>query len=272
MAYKADGHADDIYMIGETLAEYGEVAPYYAGLPAMFEFSFWYRLDWALNNNTGRHFAKDILSYQSSYANQRKDYIEATKLSNHDEQRTSFVLGSNVAKCKQAGAVLLTAQGHPYIYAGEELAMNPKTNKDKGDEYVRGGLPWGTTEYVSKVGDKTVNANTDDVSVQEKSETSILNVYRNFTKLRNTYPALAAGSMSKHDIYNENNEKFNSLSAWYMTKDSQKILVLHNMGSSSLEVPVSDSVDKPIAVLGSVDQKDNTYRLGANSSLLLLLK
>lgn len=32
-------------MIGEVLSEYDKVAPYYKGLPALFEFSFWYRLN-----------------------------------------------------------------------------------------------------------------------------------------------------------------------------------------------------------------------------------
>lgn len=272
-AYQADGHTDAIYMVGEALDEHNNVAPYYAGLPAMFEFSFWYRLDWALNNNTGRYFAKDILSYQSEYSSKRTDYIEATKLSNHDEERTAYVLGGSVAKCKQAGAILLTAQGHPYIYAGEELALNPKKAKEgNGDEYVRGGLPWGNASEVKAVNKKSVSANTDNVSTQESNSTSILNVYRSFAKLRNTYPALACGSMSKHGTYNENNDAFNSLAAWYMTKDSQKILVMHNLSGSALEVPVSDSVDKAIGVLGTVEQNGSTYKLGANSSVVLLLK
>ena len=29
-------------MVGEVLSEHNEVAPYYVGLPALFEFSFWY--------------------------------------------------------------------------------------------------------------------------------------------------------------------------------------------------------------------------------------
>ena len=149
--YKQKGHTDDFYMIGEVLSEYDKVAPYYKGLPALFEFSFWYRLEWGINNSTGCYFAKDILSYQQKYANYRSDYIEATKLSNHDEDRTSSKLGKSADKCKLAAAVLLTSAGHPYIYYGEELGLYG--TKDNGDEYVRSPMLWGdsyTTNYTDK--------------------------------------------------------------------------------------------------------------------------
>ena len=272
--YKSLGNSDDIYMVGECLAEHNEVAPYYAGLPAMFEFSFWYRLMWALSNKTGMYFAKDILSYQSEYATHNSNYIEATKLSNHDEDRTAYVLSGNLNWCKQAGAVLLTAQGHPYIYYGEELAMNPKTTKEgNGDEYNRGPLPWGDsyTTQPNKVFNKSVNANTDNVTTQVSNSSSILNVYRTFTKLRNTYPALATGKMTKHGTYNEANSSFPTIAAWYMTEGSQKILVVHNLGSSTVEVPITDNINKVIGILNSVEQNGNKYRMSANSSIVFLL-
>ncbi len=272
--YKSLGNSDDIYMVGECLAEHNEVAPYYAGLPAMFEFSFWYRLMWALSNKTGMYFAKDILSYQSEYATYNSKYIEATKLSNHDEDRTAYVLSGNLNWCKQAGAVLLTAQGHPYIYYGEELAMNPKTTKEgNGDEYNRGPLPWGDsyTTQPNKVFNKSVNANTDNVTTQVSNSSSILNVYRTFTKLRNTYPALATGKMTKHGTYNEANSSFPTIAAWYMTEGSQKILVVHNLGSSTVEVPITDNINKVIGILNSVEQNGNKYRMSANSSIVFLL-
>lgn len=129
-------------MVGEVLSEYNEVAPYYAGLPALFEFSFWYRLEWALNNATGCYFTKDILNYRQEYAAYRPGYIAATKLSNHDEDRAASKLGKSTAKEKLAAAVLLTTPGSPYIYYGEELGLYG--TKDKGDEYVRGPMLWET--------------------------------------------------------------------------------------------------------------------------------
>lgn len=255
--YKQTGKSDDFYMVGEVLSEHNEVAPYYAGLPALFEFSFWYRLEWAINNGTGRYFAKDIMGYQQEYAAYRSDYIAATKLSNHDEDRTASQLGKSAAKCKLAAAVLLTSAGSPYIYYGEELGLYG--TKNNGDEYVRSPMLWGdgtTTAYTDKV-DAGVASAVRPVTEQQADASSLLNTYITFAQLRNTYPALAEGTMSKHPVYNDENETYEALAAWYMTKDSEKMLVLHNLGSAELQFPLTDEVEKVVAVSGDVEQSEN---------------
>lgn len=274
--YQQKGHSDNFYMVGEVLSEHNEAAPYYAGLPALFDFSFWYRLEYAINNNTGRYFAKDILSYQQEYAGYRTDYIEATKLSNHDEDRAASKLGKSIAKEKLAAAVLLTAPGSPYIYYGEELGLYG--TKEKGDEYVRGPMLWGdnyTPAYTNKI-DVSVASNIKAVTEQEADKNSLLNTYFTFTKLRNTYPALAEGVMTKHPVYNDTNESYNSIAAWYLTKDNQKLLVIHNFGNSNVELPLSDTMEKAIAISGTVQQKQEdgktSLKLSEYASVVLMIK
>ena len=274
--YHAQGHTDDLYMVGEVLSEHNEVAPYYAGLPALFEFSFWYRLEWAINNGTGRYFANDLLGYRQEYAAVRPDYIAATKLTNHDEDRAASLLGRNADKCRLAAAVLLTAQGSPYIYYGEELGLYG--TKEKGDEYVRSPMLWGdsyTTAYTDNI-DAGVASNVPSVSEQQADAASLLNTYQTFTRLRNTYPALATGTMSEHPTYNDSNANYNSLAAWYMTQDDQQMLVLHNFGNTAITLPLTDTVQKAVATQGTVEQStqdDGTtqLRLGAYSSVVFLL-
>lgn len=271
--YKQKGNADELYMVGEVLSGAAEVALYYKGLPALFEFDFWYRLEWAINNGTGCYFAENIMGYQQLYKKNRSNYIEATKLSNHDEDRTASKLGRSVDKEKLAAAVLLTGPGEPYIYYGEELGLyGMKTN---GDEYVRGPMLWGdntVTSYTDKI-DKNVASNIQSVAEQQKDEKSLLNVYVRFAKLRNTYPALAEGTMSKHAVYNENNSTAGkSIAAWYMTKGSEKMLVVHNFGSSAVEIALSDKIEKAVGLNGDVQQKtaDNStqVKMGAYSSVV----
>ena len=194
----------------------------------------------------------------SSTTSYRNDYIEATKLTNHDEYRTASELGRSTDKCKLAAAVLLTAPGDPYIYYGEELGMyGEQTN---GDEYVRAPMHWGdsyTTSYTDKI-DKNAANNTATVSQQLKDENSLLNTYLTFTRLRNTYPALAEGTMSKHSVYNDSNNKdYKSIAAWYMTKDNENLLVIHNFGSSSVTLPLTEKIEKAIAVSGKAQQNKN---------------
>ena len=109
---KSDG--TDVYMVGEVLSEYDKAAPYYKGLPALFDFSSWWRMEYAINNSHAKWFPKDIIQYQNLYKTYRQDYINATKLSNHDEDRTRSSLGGGqqgLEKSKMAAAIMLTSSG-----------------------------------------------------------------------------------------------------------------------------------------------------------------
>ena len=275
--YKSAGHADDIYMVGEALVDdANSIARYYEGLPAMFEFPFWYRLEWAINNSTGCYFANDILGYQQLYAAHRPGYIEATKLSNHDEDRAGLKLGKSEAKEKLAAAVLMTAAGAPYIYYGEELGFYGVAKDQYGDQHVREPMQWGdnmTTDYMDGISKSDVHS----VAQQQADANSLLNVYVTFAKLRNSYPALAEGTMSAHAVYNNSNTTTGKpIAAWYMTKDSQKLLVVHNFGASAMEISLTDAIDKAVGVQGEVQQKTDgnalQVKMGAYSSVVFLLK
>lgn len=266
-SYKAAGGQGDFYMVGEMLDEADKAAPYYRGLPALFEFSFWYRLKWALQNGTGCYFADDILGYQDMYRQYRPDYIEATKLSNHDEDRTGSDLGQDTDKMKMAAAVLLTAQGSPYIYQGEELGY--WGTKAAGDEYVRTPVMWNRDG--SGLADGSLSGKVDmsmlspeiSVEAQEADDGSILNVYRTFSRLRNTYPALAQGTMEKHPVYNGNNPDASQIAAWYMVCDARKMLVVHNFGEKAFILTLTDDLSRPVGLLGSAETKtaDGVTRL-----------
>ena len=274
--YRQQGHPEPFYMVGEVLSEAQQVAPYYAGLPALFEFSFWYRLEWALQQQTGRYLAKGLLGYRQQYAAYRTDYTVATKLSNHDEDRTASKLNRSSAKEKLAAAVLLTADGSPYLYYGEELGLYG--TKEKGDEYVRGPMLWGddrTTAYTDKI-DANVARTVPDVARQQADEASLLQTYLTFACLRQTYPALAQGTLEAHPVYNDRNADYNSIAAWYRTTPSQRCLVIHHFGTTEITLPLTDAVEKAVAVQGNVQQKTEDtgtqLKMGACASVVFLLK
>ena len=82
--------------------------------------------------------------------------------------------------------------------------------------------------------------------------------------------------MSRHAVYNETNETYKSLAAWYMTKDEEKMLVLHNFGGAEVQFPLTDEVEKAVAVSGNVEQAteegQTLVKLGAYSSVVFKLK
>lgn len=275
-AYKAAGHAEDFYMVGEMLDDASKVAPYYKGLPAFFEFSYWYRLSWAIKNKTGRYFSKDILEYREKYKNYREESIASIKLSNHDEDRAASVLGRNLADMKLAASVLLTSGGQPYIYQGEELGYFG--TKSNGDEFVRTPIMWDAAGY--KVARKGLNGKVDDsmleasisVESQLKEPSSLLRLYRKLGRLRNTYKALAKGVMSKHPVYNEGNDSFNSIAAWYMTYQEEKMLVIHNFGNEEKELTLADKTSSLAFSNGKASLEGEKLSLGAKSSAVFLLR
>lgn len=269
VAYKAAGGEGDFYMVGEMLDEADKAAPYYRGLPALFEFTFWYKLKWALQNGIGCYFVKDILDVQPLYAQYRSDYIEATKLSNHDEDRTGSDLGQSVEKMKVAAAVLLTAQGAPYIYQGEELGY--WGTKSNGDEYVRAPILW--DKAGNELASGSLSGKIDmqmltaaiSVEAQADDDGSLLNLYRTFARLRNTYPVLAQGKMVKHPVYNDGNTSQQSIAAWYRELDGERMLVVHNFGREEQILTLTDQPDKAVGVSGEV----KLQRGDASSKLLM---
>ncbi len=271
-----DAVGGDVYMVGEMYEGYARVAPYYAGLPALFEFDFWARLRWALQNGVGRYFAKDVMEMREVYSSVRPDFIAATKLTNHDEVRAGTELGGSAARMKLAAAVLLTAGGEPYIYQGEELGY--RGNKDGGDEWVRTPIMWdaaGRDLADGALGDRIDRGMlTADISVESQSSEagSVLDVYRVFARLRNTYPALADGAMVRHEVYNDSNSAFEPIAAWYRELDGQRMLVVHNFGSAE-KLLAFERLGRPVGVLGEVlwDQQKGQVKMGGYSSVVFKL-
>ena len=278
-SYHARSGEGDFYMVGEMLDDAANVAPYYKGLPALFEFSFWYRLRWALQNGIGRYFVKDILEYQPAYRQYRIDYIEATKLSNHDEDRAASELGRVEGRLRVACAVLLTAQGEPYIYQGEELGY--WGTKSNGDEYVRTPILWDragrelASGSLSGKVDRQMLTESISVEAQAGEENSLLNLYRTFARLRNTYPALAEGAMTKHPVYNENNADGEAVAVWYREKEGERMFVAHNFGDKALTLTLDDALGKAVGLSGEAtikrDGGSTLLTLGAYSSVVFTL-
>lgn len=250
--YFKASYSKDFYMVGEVFSAYDKAAPYYRGLPALFDFSYWWTLKESINNGKGNAFMETILSYRELYVSYSANFIQATKLSNHDEVRACTDFSGSTAKAKLAGAVLLTSGGSPYIYYGEELGYIG--NKDKGDEYVRAPMLWGdgyTTSYTDKI-DPSLSQKVGTVISQSSDTASVLKVYKDFARVRNQYSALAKGTMTKYSVYDKTNTQYPSVAAWMMVYGDEKALVLHNFGPEVISLPIINSSIHPIARQGNV--------------------
>ncbi len=267
--WKARGNRGDIYMVGEAWCDNAEqMAPYYEGLPSNFNFYYWWTLKDRLNKGKGDDFARTVLYFHNLFRRYRSDFIDAIKLSNHDEDRAGSDLNRDQAKMKLAGAVLLTSPGKPFIYQGEELGYWGR--KDKGDEYIRTPIKWNRSGAVPSagLGGKVDNAMlTEDMSVEAQlgDATSVLSVYRRFAKARNEWKALAKGEME------EISSPKSSVALWTMSYEGQTVLVAHNFGSSSATISLENfKFDKTIVSNYAVSVNDTDLTLGPYASAVYL--
>ena len=266
--YKEAGHSDNIFMVAEAWDGHNVEKNYYKALTSCFEFDYGYKVRDMLNGGNASGFVGAVSGYVKDHAAIRSDAITSFFLSNHDQNRFASEVNKNVAREKQAAAILLSGPGKPFVYQGEELGY--WGSKDGGDEYVRTPIRWTRTGTIpteplgGKVDNSMLSADRS-VQAQEESKESILNVYKTWSCLRNTYPALAGGEMSAVS------QSGASIAAWYMTKDTQKLLVVHNVAGSEKSVTLSDKLTKPIALLGTASVAGKTLKLGPNSSVVFEL-
>ena len=264
--YKAAGHSDNIFMVAEEWDNHGTEKNYYKSLTSCFEFDYGYLLRDCLKSGNAGSFVSSVSAYVSDHAAVRSDAVTSFFLSNHDQNRFASEIGKNVDKEKQAAAMLLSGPGKPFVYQGEELGY--WGTKDGGDEYVRTPMMWdkaGKDCAKKGVNNKVDNAmltSAISVEAQDADAKSILNVYKTWSRLRNTYPALAEGTMTAAP------GNSGAIAAWYMTSGSQKLLVIHNTSTSEKSVKVTDDVSKPVALLGSATLDHDTLTLAGNSSVV----
>jgi alpha-amylase len=126
----------------------------------------------------------------------------STMLSNHDSfagQRAYDQFGGNLAQYKLAAATYLLQPGTPFIYYGEEIGLAGASSIG-GDPKLRTPMSWTSNTanagFTSGTPYRALSANvaTFNVAAQSADPTSLLSHYKAMLALRNTLPAIRAGS------------------------------------------------------------------------------
>ena len=274
--YKAVGHSDNIFMVGEAWDGHNVEKNYYKSITSCFEFEYWSQLYNALVNHNASGYVSAVSGFINDHKSIRSDAETSLFMTNHDHSsktgdgqvRAADDLGKDPAKEKQAAAMLLTSPGKPFVYQGEELGYWGNA-KNRGDEYLRAPILWDKAgkdcakNGVNNKVDTGMLTSSISVEAQNADTGSLLNVYKTWSRLRNTYPALAEGTMTDAGLSGGS-----SIAAWYMTSGNQKLLVIHNVATSEKSVKVTGDLSKPVALLGSATLDHDTLTLGANTSVV----
>jgi alpha-amylase len=221
----------DVYLVGEVWDKAEVVAPYLKGLHALFNFDLGYAITKVVRNEQDTMLVRTHKNIRDYYNNIAPNFIDATFLTNHDQNRILSELKGNKDQAKMAASILLTLPGAPYLYYGEEIGMLGK----KPDEQIREPFLWAPAgeSKVQTSWSEAKHSTPDAVrSVQEQlgDTNSLLNHYKKVIALRRSSETLTLGQLELAQINNPN------VVAFYRTHENDSMLVVHNITGNTVEV------------------------------------
>ena len=226
----------EVYLVGEVWSKAEEVAPYLRGLPALFNFDMGYAIASVVKAGTDTiNLVKRYKEINDYYRSVTPNYIDATFLKNHDQNRILSELGDDEAKARVGASILFTLPGTPYVYYGEEIGMKGL----KPDEYIREPFLWDedrkdpmqTTWEVPKYStDKTVVP----LRKQKEDPNSVFNFYKKWISYRNANEILTLGELSTTPF------QIDEVVSMVRTLGDKKLLALHNLSDVEVTVPLSE--------------------------------
>jgi alpha-amylase len=259
----------DVYLVGEVWSSAKVVAPYLKGLPALFNFDMGY----AITNvvNAGRDTIGLISKYKEIsdfYKTITNEYLDATFLRNHDQNRILSELGGNPAKARIAAGILLTLPGTPYIYYGEEIGMLGT----KPDEFIREPFIWDvdkkdamqTTWEVPKF---STSSTVTPFNKQKDDDHSMYQFYKKLIHYRNGSKALTQGEIENSNL------NISEVVSFIRKSGEEEVLVLNNVSDVEVTVKLEGGNAKFDAIDydsdGTAKLQDGALVLPAYSTVIL---
>lgn len=258
----------DVYIVGEVWAPAEVVGPYLKGIPALFNFDMGGAIIKAVNEENGSQLVEKHKKIEDFYASINPEYVDASFLTNHDQNRVMSSVNGNSDKEKMAVALLLTLPGSPYLYYGEEIGMFGK----KPDQNIREPFLWDIkmNDKLRATWIKPINSTDSSVvpvSVQLLDKSSLLNYYKTFIHLRNTSFALTYGKLTPANI-----STVTSVCAFVRSNENESLLVVHNLAkdNQTLNLP-SDLQDYNAVYFANkkAQIKNNRIQIPGYSTVIL---
>lgn len=222
----------NVYLVGEVWTSAKEVAPYLKGLPALFNFDMGYAITSVVNaGQDSIGLVKKYKEINDYYKTITPDYIDATFLKNHDQNRILSELGDDEGKARVAFSILMSLPGTPYVYYGEEIGMKGT----KPDEFIREPFIWDDdAKDPMQTKWEEPRFSTDKTVVpfaRQKDDTgSLLNFYKKWIAYRNASPVLTLGSLAASPFESK------AVVSLIREKDGVRLLALHNVSDSAITI------------------------------------
>ena len=242
---------DDVYMVGECWEGGNIIAKYYeSGIDSLFDFNSegsGGRVASAVNKMDAMSYAQSIEAWQKTITDVNKNAITTPFISNHDTGRSAGFLRDEYSR-KMAAALYILAPGNPFIYYGEEIAMEGAAS----DPDKRKGMYWSATDktgYVPSIPDETRDEVPEKgVDELQKDDNSLLNFYKRVIALKNQNPEIKKGTPKAVNFGEDNKET----AGYIMDSDGSKVFVLFNTADYATKVSVPEDTFKISEVRGYV--------------------
>ncbi|MEO9853667.1 MAG: alpha-amylase family glycosyl hydrolase [Reichenbachiella sp.] len=271
----------DVYLIGEVWADANTASPYAAGFTSLFNFDRAFSILESINkervvaaNIAGHSYQIDSTANLADVINTslpwfekyNQNFVEASFLSNHDQNRVASVLGNDQSKIKLAASMLFTLPGTPYIYYGEEIGMLGL----KPDENIREPMVWDAdeldgarTSWMQPV--YTTATSVEPAMKQVRDDQSLLSHYKSLISLKKR------DVFSLGDIQNLDFGTYNIV-AFTRNYGETSAAVVHNLSNQKVELGAQTLSDYSSIVWsqGEVSKSQSALILPARGSVVLL--
>lgn len=228
----------DCYLVGEVWDTPDIRALYYRGLDSSFHFYLGNEIADFLHGKLPAPLFSARL--ENAYLCARltdENYTDSPFLGNHDMPRFAEELCPDDDELKQAAAILLTLEGTPFVYYGEELGMRA----DKSDTCpaylpadalgrARTAFDWG--EESGMCAQRfTRGYRSESLLKQKTDKKSLYSFYRRLIPLRNASRALTFGRWNPFPCPDDH------VFAYRMSCGAESVVLLHNASSSPVRFP-----------------------------------
>lgn len=268
----------DFYMVSEAWVNDAAIAQYYSSeTPSFFNFGVASAEGKLVKAARGKYkaasFVNSMLNYQNTLSEIYPDYIDAPFIANHDMVRVANMLRNDTNDMKMACGLLMTMNGSPYVYYGEEIGLPSSGTKD---ENKRLPMIWSDTDTTGKTkgpkdADYGITSSFAGVEEQLADESSILNYYKRAIRLRNENPEIARGEIKVIEALCVEHQAVIT-----KTYEGSTIAIVYNTSDEAMEVVLNDAAVEGMAIRGYltlngevVELSENTLTMPAQSICIL---
>ena len=222
------GASTDSLILGEIWTDSETISTY---VPDSVDLAFEFGLADAFLSSMKAWGATDIAHAQNEVSDLYTTGQFGPFLTNHDQDRVMSQLGGNVDRAHVAAVWLLTSEGVPFVYYGEEVGLEGT----KPDERIRTPMPW--TDDSIRVGFTTgvpweppdLGFAEANVATQSGDADSLLSTYRDVIRYRSTSNALRFGTTTVLDT------SAPELHAVLRSYGDEHVLVLLNLSGREID-------------------------------------